>query len=38
MKPNMMIEAGADRIICKLCGSEIHIPKYHLHVMAFHRD
>lgn len=38
MKLNMMIEPGVDRIICKLCGSEVHIPKYHLHVMAFHRD
>jgi hypothetical protein len=34
----MMIEVDGDRIKCKLCGSEVRTPKYHLHVMALHRD
>jgi len=34
----MTIQVGSEKIRCKLCGSEINTHKYHLHVMAVHRD
>ena len=34
----MTIEANINKIVCKICGSEVDLHKYHRHVMALHTD